>query len=312
MYMMDTQTTGAFLVQQASLIEPQVYRVKYPAIRYPRIVPVDTQGNPWVQSVTYFSVDGVGQAKWFNGRGQDVPNVELLRNKQETTVEMAAIGMRWAQDELEQAKMLNFNLSAEKGILARRVYEEFVDGVALFGDASKGFQGLLNNSTVAVIPASASGTAGSEMWNAKTPDQILADVNGMLTLVNVGSNTVELADTLLLPVASYQLIANTRISQLADKTILQWLRENNSYTAETGEQLTILQVRGLDTAGTNGGTRAVAYTRDPTVVKMHIPMPLRFVAPRQVGAIEWEIPGIFRLGGVDIRRPGAFRYLDGV
>ena len=56
----------------------------------------------------------------------------------------------------------------------------------------------------------------------------------------------------------------------------------------------------------------VAYRRDPTVVKMHLPMPYRFLKPWQVGPIIWEVPGIFRFGGVDFRRPGAARYMDGL
>ncbi|MGC3519534.1 major capsid family protein [Pseudomonas aeruginosa] len=28
--------------------------------------------------------------------------------------------------------------------------------------------------------------------------------------------------------------------------------------------------------------------------------------------MRWEVPGIFRLGGVDIRRPAEVRYTDGI
>jgi len=30
------------------------------------------------------------------------------------------------------------------------------------------------------------------------------------------------------------------------------------------------------------------------------------------GPMLWKVPGIFRFGGVDIKRPGAFRYVDGL
>jgi hypothetical protein len=30
----------------------------------------------------------------------------------------------------------------------------------------------------------------------------------------------------------------------------------------------------------------------------------------QTGPITFDIPGIFRIGGVEIRRPGAVRYVD--
>jgi len=48
------------------------------------------------------------------------------------------------------------------------------------------------------------------------------------------------------------------------------------------------------------------------VLKMHIPMPFRFLPAWQTGPMKFDVPGIFRVGGVDIRRPKAVRYLDGI
>ena len=48
------------------------------------------------------------------------------------------------------------------------------------------------------------------------------------------------------------------------------------------------------------------------MVKFHLPMPYRFGEPRQVSWGRWEVPGILRTGGVDVRLPGAIRYRDGI
>lgn len=45
---------------------------------------------------------------------------------------------------------------------------------------------------------------------------------------------------------------------------------------------------------------------------MHMPMPFRFLEPWRTGPMLYEVPGIFRLGGVDIKRPKAVRYRDGL
>jgi hypothetical protein len=45
---------------------------------------------------------------------------------------------------------------------------------------------------------------------------------------------------------------------------------------------------------------------------MHIPMIHRFLPVWQTGPITFDIPGIFRLGGLEIRRPGSVRYVDGI
>ena len=84
----------------------------------------------------------------------------------------------------------------------------------------------------------------------------------------------------------------------------------NVLTAQTGQPLVIRAVRGLETAGAGGTGRMVAYRRDPEVLKMHIPMTHRFLPVWQTGPLIFDVPGIFRLGGLDIRRPMAVRYLD--
>ncbi|TIW82270.1 MAG: DUF2184 domain-containing protein, partial [Mesorhizobium sp.] len=107
------QVAMSFLIRQATLIEPTVYAMRYQDIQYPTLVPVDTSAPEWIQSVTYFSMDSVGQAQWFNGNAHDVPKVELTREKYETTVSMAAIGYGYNLEELGTAQLLGMNLTPD-------------------------------------------------------------------------------------------------------------------------------------------------------------------------------------------------------
>lgn len=315
--LLDAQSAESFLIPQLTYIERQVYTIRYPQIRYPELVPIETDAPEWIPSITYFSMDGVGQANWFNARAQDVPLAETVRSKFETTVKMAAIGYAYDIEEISQAAMLGRNLTADKARYARMAAEQFLDVAALFGDTSVGFTGLLNNPSVITIPAAAVGTGNgqtnSPLWANKTPDQILGDVNDTLSGIWISTQTLEMADTLLLPLKAFNYISVTRLNDLVSTTILEWLRTSNAFTADTGRPLTIRGIRGLDTAGAGGVGRMVAYWRDPAVVKMHVPMPFRFLPqPFRSRPLYWEVPGIFRFGGVDIRRPAAFRYVDGV
>ena len=56
----------------------------------------------------------------------------------------------------------------------------------------------------------------------------------------------------------------------------------------------------------------VSLRRDPRVLKLHIPMPHRFLPVFHRSAIQYDIPGIFRVGSTEIRLPGAIRYVDGI
>ncbi|WP_404927148.1 DUF2184 domain-containing protein [Mesorhizobium sp. ORM16] len=307
------QVAMSFLIRQATLIEPTVYAIRYQDIQYPSLVPVDTSAPEWIQSVTYFSMDSVGQAQWFNGNAHDVPKVELTREKFETTVSMAAIGYGYNLEELGTAQLLGMNLSNDKASAARRIAEEKIDSVAFVGDAGKGFLGLVNSTTPTATTAPADGTGSATTFASKTPDQILRDINGQLTGIFTGALGAEIADTILLPYSVLLDISTRRIDAVNQTTILEWVMKNNIYTLVTGQPLTIRGMFGyLDASGAGSTKRMVAYRRSPEVLKFHMPMPFRFLPAWQTGPIKFDVPGIFRLGGVDIRRPKSIRYLDGV
>lgn len=310
-YMVDAQQALGFLTSQTSSIETQVYEIQYPDIQYPNLIPVDTSANEWAKSVTFFSVDKVGKAGWFHHYAKDVHVADVERSKFEVAIEMADIGYRYTLEELGVAMMVpGTNLTAERAAAARRAYEEFVDNIAFRGDSTKNLSGLLNYPGVTIVNA-AEVSGGNTDWDDKDADQILKDINDALTGVYVGSLTVEMADTILMPVAALTLLASKRVGD-TERTVLNFLLENNVYTFQTGRPLTIRGVRGLETAGVGGVGRMVVYRRDPTVLKFHLPMPHRFLPIWQTGPMIFDIPGIFRLGGVEVRRPGAVRYVDGI
>lgn len=304
--LLDAQAALGFVTSQTSYIERQVNETVYPDIQYPQLVPVDTSANPWAKTVTYYSADKYGKADWINGNADDIPmaGTEMARN--ETAVYTAGIGYGYGLEEISQAQMLGLNLPAQDALAARRAYEEMVDRVAIYGDTSKGFYGLIN------APSVTAGTAVTGNWETATPAQILADINSeLIGQYNATLNTA-MADTLLLPYGRWLLLTTRMVSDLATETLFSWITRNNAYTAATGQPLTIRAIRGLDTAGAGGTARMVAYRRDPSVVKIHIPMPHRFLPVYQAGPIRWEVPGIFRLGGVDVRQPLLFSYTDGI
>lgn len=306
----DAQAALSFLVNQASFIETEVYRIQYPEILYPQLIPIDESAPDWVKSITFYSVQQVGQADWFHHTATDMRLADVQRSKFEVAVEMAGIGYRYTLEELGMAMQMGINLTSERGAAALRAYEEFVEKIAFSGDTKKNWTGLINDASVTASNAPTNGTGTT--WAVKTGDQIATDVNALLTGVYTNSQTVELADTLLLPVDQFTLIATKRMSDSVDMTVLDWITRYNVYTAQTGRPLVVRAIRQLDQAGAGPSDRAVAYRRDPSVVKMHIPMRHRFLQVWQTGPITFDVPGIFRLGGVEIRRPGAIRYLDAI
>lgn len=303
----DAQAALGFVLAQTSYIERQVNEIVYPDIQYPMLVPVDTSAPEWSKSVTYFSQNKFGAAQWLNGNADDIPRAGTERTKFETEVHMAGIGYGYGLEEINQASMLGINLAGEDAMAARRAYEEFVERIALTGDTAKGMTGLINASTV-----TATANASAKLWSAATPAEILNDVNQALIGQFTGTLFTSMADTVLMPYSRYLSIASRMVSTDSSESILNWLLRNNAYTAQTGRPLMIRAIRGLDTAGGSSSARMVTYRRDPTVVKMHIPMPHRFLPAFQASPTRVEVAGIFRLGGVDWRRPKEAAYTDGI
>ena len=313
------QQALGFLVSQTSFIEPEVYKTQYPDIQYQDLIPVDSRANEWAKSVTFYSSDMVGRAEWFNHQASDVPLADVTRQKFEHGIEMAAIGYSYTLEELGHAMMIpGMNLTTDRAEAARRAYLEFVDYVALHGDTAKAWTGLFNDPNVTIVNAAdGAGTpiAGStkKAWDSKTGDEIAKDVNDALTGIYTGTSTVEMADTVLLPVAEVSRLATTRMNSTTDINVLEWISRYNTYTQQTKQPLTIRAVRGLENAGAGGDIgRMVVYRRSPQVLKMHIPMPHRFLPVWQRGPLVFDVPGIFRLGGLEIRRPKAVRYVDAI
>lgn len=285
-----------FVVKQTSHVEAKVIEMEYPEIRYAQDIPVDTSANPFAKSVTFYSMDKVGRAKVVNGHGDDVPMANAQIDQHETEVTMAAIGYGFSLEEVGQALMLGMNLDSMGAEAANYAYEKFIDDVAYTG--FNGTSGGLYN-YAGIVTAAAGG-----LWIGRTPQQILEDFNSLITGPFSTTNGVEIPNTVRLPLSVLGDIATRQISPESTMTILEFVQLKNVYTAQTGQPL---DIRG-DYRLTD---KAVAYHKSERVMKMHIPMALRFL-PVQPINLEYKVPGMFRTGGLDIRRPAAVRYMMGV
>lgn len=308
-YVQDAQSTLGFLLPQLSIIENRVYQTRYPQFNYRDLVPIDTSGSEMATSVTYFSADQYGRADWINGNSDDIPKAGTTRSKFETPVYTAGIGYGYGWEEIGRARLLGIDLPSDDAAAARKAAEEMVYRVVTEGDTGKGFYGIYNNPNVTV----AQPTTGDWGNPATTGVQIAADINEALMNVFNDTNTVAYANRLILPHSSFQLIATKPMSEdNPNLTVLDYIRRNNVTTQETGETLVIRGHRGLDTAGESGNKRMIAYRYDREVLVLHMPMPHRFFPVWQSGPLRWDVPGVMRLGGVDIRLPKEVIYVDGI
>lgn len=310
----DAQAAFPFVIAQGRNIETKIYQRRYPTFNYAATVPVVTEGNEWAIGTTFFTVDTAGEAKFLSGSGTDMPFNTATKDQASHDFAMIGSGWEWNIEEINQASLYNIDLNGTKAMSASDKIERLLNSIAMIGSTEKTWTGFTNDATVSRVDVANDGTGTTRTWSTKTADQILRDVNDLLSSVRSNSSEVEWADTLRLPPTSFRLISTKRISTGGDGfiTVLEYLRKNNIYTAETGAPLDILPLRELAGAGNGPSERMVVYRRDPEVIRFHLPMPRRVLQPRQKSIMGFETGIIARTGGVEIRLPGAMAYGDGI
>lgn len=307
----DNQQALGFIMPQFYNVQTEVEQIKFPAFNYADFIPVVTEGSEWARGALFRSSQTVGQAKWLSGKAFDMPYADSTRAQFLQPFDMAGIGYEWTLEELQTAALEGRNLGTEKAFDARQCAEEMIWNIAMVGDTDKGWTGLVNDATVTAVDAPADGTGSARTFESKvgTPSLILRDVNSAIIGVTTDTRETEIANALLMPTSTVQFLGSQLLPD-SGMTFLEFIRRNNAYTALTNQPLDIRGLRTLETAGPSSTKRMIAYNRNPSVLRLHLPMPHRFLTPFQKGSMSWEVAGIFRTGGTEIRRPRSVRYLD--
>ena len=293
------QSALNFVSGQSEHILGEVMNRAYPEITYMRDIPVDTSAPEWSSAVSFLSAGPVGQAAVIGGQGDDIPFANLTREKHSVGIQMAAIGYQFSLEEIGQAQMMGLDLSADGAAAARKAYEQFMDDLAYSGHPQVGNgEGLYSLSS---ISSSAAATSWASVSNG---DAILDDVNTLLSGILEDSKGIETADNLHVPLSIFGLLARTRLSEHSDATLLSHIAATNIFTAMTGQALTIRGDRRLK-------DKVIAYRKDPDVLRLHLPMALKFLEPRAEN-LHVTVPGMFRTSGLEVRSPGAIRQLTSV
>ncbi len=296
----------AFLTGELEHVQAKLYEHHFPEINYAEIVPTSHEVGPWAESVSYEMLRQYGEAQFANPNSETIPFADIDINKTLTNIAHALTGYRYSLQELRVASKTGVAIDQRRGIAARRASEEFAQRICYTGDAARGLPGFVNNALVSIV-------AAAGVWTAATPTEILTDVNAVLSGGWTSTFMTELMNTILLPPAQFALVSTTLFDAtgLNDKTVLDHIKMNNIYTAQTDIPLTVKPINQLTGAGAGGVHRMVGYRRDPDVLTFHYPMPLQFIAPQPVGT-NVNIAGEMRVSGVEIRYPAAVGYSDGI
>lgn len=311
MLTINDQAAFGFVISQGRNLETEIYSKRYPSFDYALHIPIVTEGNQWAIGTQFRLKDHTGKAKFISGAAKDMPFGKSTRDLKSHDFAMLGAGWEWSDEEVAQAQLYGIPLQSDDAMDAANDVERELYDIFMEGAEEKGWKGFVNSDIVQKADAAATGTGSSTFWADKDVDKVLADINGGIATVKRNSKEVEFVSAVRLPPAAYDDLAVRRMGAGdGAMTVLDYVKQKNTYTSETGLPLDIRPLRNLATASPDGGGRAVFYRRDKQVVRGHLPMPRQVLTPYRASLMGYQQGVIARTGGTEIRLPGAVHYLD--
>jgi hypothetical protein len=244
-------------------------------------------------------MDATGDFRLIADAADDLPRADVSQVEKSINIRSFGGSFGYTVQELRAAQMANVALEQRRAAALRRAYEEKVEEVALFGEASASLAGFFNNALVDVVAANTWFTTSG------------ATAQDMLDLMNYGATAIvnstrmkEAPDTLLMSFEDFRVVSTRRNSDSSDVTVLEYFLRTNTYIRNVEPIVQLDKVNGL--VGTN---RMVFYKRDPQKLQLHIPQPLELFPPQQRG-LEFIVPAHARIGGVALYYPKSVLYVQ--
>lgn len=309
-------STGmAFLEGELEKRDPKI-REPLTSVTWPRDI-VAESGGGWVDFTSTMNVDyatsGGNDNSLVGGATDVISLVQANINKDVYKVFTWAQGMKIPFVDSQKFQTIGRSIDSilDRGV--RLNYNKSVDQLVYRGFTSVGFTGLVNDANI-VRSTAPNGAAGSPLWQNKTVDEILWDVNKTLTEAWAASEYDESAipNHLLLPPDKYAYIVSTRIGTSGNENILDYLSRNNLAT-NRGGNLYIAPCRWCSGAGTGKTDRMVAYVNDRDKVYFDLPVPLTRAMTQPV-ALQFAYITIYaaQMGQVKWLYYQPARYMDGI
>jgi len=294
---------GIFLRRELEHILSRTFETQYADIKYATLLPVSSEVGNAATTYTYRIFDAVGRMERIADRVQDLPRADILRTEKTMRIQSYGASFGYGVQETRAAMMVpGLNLEQRRADAVRRVYEETVNKIALFGDSAGSLEGFLNNSNVDVLAV----TGNYFNDGSITPDEMLAILNEACTRIVGNSNQKESPDTMVVPYPVYRQISTTPRSSTSDTTVLEFFLRTNPYITSI-EPLN--EVEATKSFGNLSKDRIVVYKRSPDKLQLHIPQTIEFFPPERRG-LEYVVAAHARLGGVSYYYPASALYVQ--
>lgn len=308
-------STLAYFVNQLDNLDRKLYEPLY-NVTWGRDINLRTGITMANESTSFIrsNIGGIGTQRaqgkpWISPNTTTLPGVSVNGERVVLPLRLLGQEISYTSVELERSQLIGQPIDTQKFDAMNIMYQMNTDEMVYVGDTDVGAKGLLNSSLV-TTGAVANGAAGTPAWATKTPDEILKDVNDMVTAAWQASGFAVCPDKVLLPPAQFAYISSQKVSTAGNVSILQFLEDNSIALRVNGRKLEIQPVKWLTGCGASGADRMVAYTNQED--KVRFPMvPVRRETPYYLG-IKFNAPYIWAFGEVEFLYPETVIYRDGI
>lgn len=313
---LDAAESRYFSRQQES-IDRTTYKAVYPENQARSFLPVVADVDEYAAAYTWRMTERVGRAKVGGSSSDDMPRVDVFGTEKTVNITEITASYGFSILEIQRAAKAGTNLDSERGTACRESIEDEIDLILASGHTAKGFKGLLNLASTLTYTL-ATKRAGGKTWAVATPDEILADLNGMASYViqqqkaaidalraNGDANAKMFTNLeVVMPVSQYMLIATLSLGDGRSDTVLSYILRTSPVIKKISAWW---RAAG---AGDTATDRIVMYANNSKVLGALVPMEYRTFDPQQKN-LDYVVPAMARTGGVICRYPFAVCYADG-
>lgn len=250
-----------------------------------------------------------GNMPWISAETNAIPGVSINGERIVQPLRLLAREVSYTSPELERSQLIGQPIDAQKINALNILYQMNTDQMVYIGSTEVSAYGLLNSPLVTSGNV-VNGISGSPLWTSKTPDEILADVNTLITSAWAASGYAVCPSELRLPPAQFSYISSQKVSSAGNVSILKFLKENCISLNVNGKELDIQPVKWLAGRGAGSTNRMVAYTNE--LDRVRFPMvPIRRETAYYQG-IRFTAPYLYAFGEVEFVYPETVQYADGI
>lgn len=303
----------ALALQTATL---DALRVEYPGILFRQLASQQAGLSPGTASFTWDEYDITGMAKLIANYGDDLPDVTAFITQNVGIIKSLGAAFKYSKQdvraviEARRNGRQNIVLDVDRVALAREIMERKKDEISALGSTLGKLPGILKSPNVTVLTAGTPATGTSKKWTGvdKTGFEILTDLRNLTSQIRVQSKGIHSPTGVVMPIEEYEAISRKQlIINNMETTVLAHFLATEQLSGRTVQILQWNRAKTADAAGT--GPRVMAYEANAENVRVVEPLDFEADPPQRIG-LEFRVPCESRFGGIYIRRPLAFAYLD--